>query len=175
MSNLTGVENHKKLLSLLNSPPSPCVKYKISSELKHLPFFVQNFKNYGLTDDRCIYWQVWILTGVKNYKKTIVTIDFTALDLCRVRNFIRIEAFAPLPSKLWLERWQVPTLAGVKNHKKLLSSMNSAPSDCSLWKISWKMVNLIPRSLTPFLKIAYSRLRYGWEETRISKIRSKSS
>ena len=107
MSNLTGVENHKKLLSLLNSPPSPCVKYKISSELKHLPFFVQNFKNYGLTDDTCMYWQVWILTGVKNYKKTIVTIDFTVLDLCRVRNFIRIEAFAPLRSKLWPERWQV--------------------------------------------------------------------
>ena len=41
------------------------------------------------------------------------------------------------------DRW------GVKNHRKLLSSMNSAPSNCSLCKILWKMVNLIPRSPFP--------------------------
>ena len=62
MSNLTGVENHKKLLSLLNSPSSLCVKYEISSKLKHLPFFVQN---YGLKDDRCQHWQVSRIT--ENY------------------------------------------------------------------------------------------------------------
>ena len=53
------------------------------------------------------------------------------------------------------DRW------GVKNHRKLLSSVNSAPSNCSLCKILWKMVNLIPRfpfpishSPFPFLKTA---------------------
>ena len=66
--NLTGFENHRKLLSLLNSPPWICVEYEISSKLKHLPFFVQN---YGLKDDRCQYWQVSKLTGVKNYKNLL--------------------------------------------------------------------------------------------------------
>ena len=71
MLNLKGVENHKKLLPLLNSPPSLCVDYEISSKLIHLPFFVQNFQKHGLTDDRCLHWQVSILTGVKNYKKLL--------------------------------------------------------------------------------------------------------
>ena len=98
-------------------------------------------------------WQVPTLTGVnidrhQKLQKTIVTIEFTALDLRRVRNFIKIEAFAVLRPKLWPKR-QVQTLTGVKNHRKLLSSMNSAPSNCSLCKISWKMVNLIPRSPFP--------------------------
>ena len=57
--NLSGVENHKKLLSLLNSPPSLCAEYEISSKLKHLPFFIQN---YGLTDDSCQHWQVLQIT-----------------------------------------------------------------------------------------------------------------
>ena len=35
--NLTSEENHKKQLSLLNSPPSLCVEYEM--KLKHLPFF----------------------------------------------------------------------------------------------------------------------------------------
>ena len=69
MLNLTGVENHKKLLSLLNSPLSLCVEYEISSKLIHLPFFLQNFQKHGLTDDSCLHWQVSILTGVKNYKR----------------------------------------------------------------------------------------------------------
>ena len=106
MLNLTGIENHKKLLSLLNSPPSLCVEYKISSKLKHLPFFVQNFQNYGLTEDRCIYWHVSILTDFKNYKKTIVSIEFTTLDLCKERNFFKTDAFATLRPKLWHQRWQ---------------------------------------------------------------------
>ena len=58
VSNLTGIENHKKLLSLLNSPPSLWVEYEISSEFKHLLF-------YGLTDDRCQNWQSSKIT--KNY------------------------------------------------------------------------------------------------------------
>ena len=52
-------------------------------------------------------------------------------------------------------------MTGIKNHRKLLPSMNSAPSNCLVCKVSWKMVNLIPRSLFPvpcspfpFLKIA---------------------
>ena len=106
MPNLTRVENHKKLLSLLNSSPWLCVEYKISSKLKHLLFLVQNFPNYGLTDDRCIHWQVSILTHVKNYKKTIVTIEFTNLNLCKERNFFKIDAFATLRPKLWPQRWQ---------------------------------------------------------------------
>ena len=36
--------------------------------------------------------------------KTIVAIEFTALDLCSVRNFIKIEAFTVLHPKLWPER-----------------------------------------------------------------------
>ena len=59
--------------------------------------------------------------------------------------------------------------------QKLSSLVNSAPSNCSVRKISWKMANLISHSLFPFLKIAYFKLRYGREETRISKIGSKSS
>ena len=97
VSNLTGIKNHKKLLPLVNSPPSICVEYKISWKLKHLPFFVQN---YGLKDDRFQQWQVSILTGV----------EITALDWYRVQNFIKIEAFAVLRPKLWPKRWQVPTL-----------------------------------------------------------------
>ena len=149
VSNLTGVENHKKLLLLLNSPPSTCV-----SKLIHLLFLIQNFHNHGLTDDRCLHWQISIFTGVKTYKKIFVTIEFTTLHFCRVRNFIKIEAFAALRPKLWPERWHLSPLAGVKNHTKLLSSMNSVPSNCSLCKISWKMVSLIPRSpfLIPFFK-----------------------
>ena len=50
VSNLTVVKNPKNLLSPLNSSPSICLEYKISSKLKHLPFFVQN---YGLKDGRC--------------------------------------------------------------------------------------------------------------------------
>ena len=69
-------------------------------------------------------------------QKPIVTIEFTALGLCRVENFMKIEAFAVPCPKLWSKRWQVPTLKGVKNHRKLLSSMNSAPSNCPLCKIS---------------------------------------
>ena len=89
----------------------------------------------GVNIDRC-----------RELQKTIVTIEFTTLTLYRVWNFIEIEAFAVLLPKVWHNRWQVPTLTGVKNHRKLLWLMNSAPSNCALCKISWKMVNLIPHS-----------------------------
>ena len=94
--------------------------------------------------------QLPTLTGVKcdkhqKLQKALATIEFTALDLCRVRIFIKIEAFAVLRPKLRPKIWQVPTLTSVKNHRKLLPSMNSAPWNCWLTKISWKMVNLIPR------------------------------
>ena len=87
-------------------------------------------------------WQVSTLTGLninrhQKFQKTIVTIEFTALDLCRVQNFIKFEAFTTRRPKLWPERWQVLTLAGVKYHRKLLPWMNSAPYNCSLCKISW--------------------------------------
>ena len=122
---MTGIEKHKKLLSLLNSPSSLCVEYEISSKLIHLPFFVQNFQKHVLTDDSAyIDWR-------QKLQKSIATIEFTALDLCRVWNFIRIEAFTAFHPKLWPERWHVPTL-----------------------------VDLIPRSPFPFLKISYFKLRY---------------
>ena len=90
VSNLTAVENHKKLLLLLNSPPSLCVEYEIS----------KLWPKRG---------QVPTLTGAKSGKrqklqKAMVTIEFTALDLCRVQNFIKIEAFAVLHPKLRPER-----------------------------------------------------------------------
>ena len=59
---LTGVKSYKKLLSPLNSPPLICAEYKISSKLKHLLLFIQN---YGLKDDTCQHWQVSRIT--KNY------------------------------------------------------------------------------------------------------------
>ena len=46
-------------MSLLNSPPSICVEYEISSKSKHLSFFIQN---NGLKDDRCQHWQVSRIT-----------------------------------------------------------------------------------------------------------------
>ena len=169
MLNLTGVENHKKLLSRLNSPPSLCVEYEISSKLKLIlsPKLPKTWPNR---------WQLPTLTSVNiDRSQKLQKTDFTALDLNRVQNFIKIEAFTTLHPKLWPERWHVPTLASVKNYKKSLSSINSAPSNCSRCKISWKMVNLIPRSLFSFLKISYFKLRYCWKETRVSNIRNKSS
>ena len=68
VSNFRGVDNHKKLLSLLNLQPSLCVEFEISSKLKHLLLFLQN---YGLTDGRCQHWQLSILAGIKNYKKLL--------------------------------------------------------------------------------------------------------
>ena len=122
VSNLTGIENHKKLLPLLNPPSSLCVAYKISSTLKHLPLFVQNFQNYGLTDDRCLHWQVSILIGVKNFKKLLSPLNLP-LSICAEYQIS--------------SNWQVLTVAGVKYHRKLLSSMNSAPYNCSPCKILW--------------------------------------
>ena len=139
MPNLKGIENPKKLLLLLNSAPSFCVEFKISSKLKHLPFYVQNFQNYCLTDDRCIHWQVSILTDVKNYKKTIVTIEFTALDLCRVRNFFKIDAFATLRPKLWPQKWQ-----------------------CQHWQVSRITKNYRHWWIQHFQSVQYAKFRGKW-------------
>ena len=74
MSNLKGVKNDKKLFSLLNSPPSICVEYEISSKLKHFLFFAQN---YGLKDDRC-----------QESQKTIVLNEFSTFKLFIIQNFV---------------------------------------------------------------------------------------
>ena len=175
MLNLTGVENHKKTIVTIEF--ITLTLYWVWDFIKTDTFAILSPKLPKTWPNR---WQLPTLIGVntdrrQKLQKTIVTTDFTALDLCRVQNFIKIEAFTAFHPKLWPERWHVPTLASVKNYKKSLSSINSAPSNCSLCKISWKMVNLIPRSLFSFLKISYFKLRYCWEETRISNIRNKSS
>ena len=62
-----------------------------------------------------------ILTSVKSDRrrksqKTIVTIAFITLILCRVQNFIKIEAFValrPKLPKLWPNRWQVHRMTSV--------------------------------------------------------------
>ena len=99
---MTDYQESQKVLSPLNSGPSICVDFQISSKLKPLQLLLKTvvtikfttLRNYGLIDDRCQYCQVSNLTGVKNPKKTIVTIEFTTLTLCRVQNFIKIEVFS---------------------------------------------------------------------------------
>ena len=103
MSISTGVDIDRrqeslKILLPLNSGPLICVEFQISSKLKLL----QLVQNYGQ-----------VLAGVKfdrrrESQKTIFTIEFTTLTLFRVRNCIKIEAFAFLRPKLWPNRWQVP-------------------------------------------------------------------
>ena len=99
-----------------------------------------------------------MLAGVKfdrsrESQKTIDTIEFTTLNLCGVRNFVKIEVFAVLHPKLWPNRWQVPTLTGVttdgcqywqasKITKKLLSPLNSLPSIHAEYEISSKLKHL---------------------------------
>ena len=89
VSILTGIKNYKKFLSPLNSGPSIYVEFQISSKLKlfQLLFKAMAWKMTGANIDSCEIWQASKIT------KTIVTIEFTTLDLCRVRNFIKIEAF----------------------------------------------------------------------------------
>ena len=99
VTNTDRCQNCKKLLSLLNSLASICAEYEISSKLKPLSFFVQN---YDLKDGRCQHWQV------SESQKTIVINEFSTFKLFTMQNFV------------------------------------------------WKMVNLIPRSPFPFLKIADS-------------------
>ena len=143
MSNLTGFENCKKLLSLLNSPPSLCVEFEISSKLKHLQFFVQN---YGLKDERYQHWQVSVLTGIKNYKNLLSPLN-SRPPFCaeykissKLKHLLFFFQDYGLKDDRW--HWQVSRITE-------LSSMNSAPSNCSLCKILWKMVNLIPHSPFP--------------------------
>ena len=93
------------------------------------------------------------MTGVKfdrrwESQKTIVTIEFTAFTLCRVRDFIKIKAFVILRPELWRDRydrcqqWQVSILTSIKNYKKLLSRLNSPSSICAEYEISSKLKHL---------------------------------
>ena len=67
MPTLTGVnidrrQKLQKTIATIEFTPLDYAEYEISSKLKHLPFFVQN---YGLKDDRCQHWQVSRIT--ENY------------------------------------------------------------------------------------------------------------
>ena len=91
----------------MNSPPSFCVKYEISSKLEHLPFLV---KKCGLKGNRYQYWQASRIT--KNYcQHWIHQPRF-------VQNFIKIGRFAIFGPKLWPKRWQVPLSTGVNNDRR---------------------------------------------------------
>ena len=98
-------------------------------------------------------WQVPTITGAnmdrhQKLQKMIITIEFTALDLCRVQNFIKTEAFA-----FFIQSYGQTgaNIGRCQESQKTISSMNSAFSNCTLSKISWKMVNLIPHSTFHFL------------------------
>ena len=52
--------------------------------------------------------------GRQKLQKTIVTIELSVFDLCRVQSFIKIEAFAVLHPNLWPKIWQVPILRSFK-------------------------------------------------------------
>ena len=161
---MTDYQESQKILSPLNSGPSICVDFQISSKLKPLQLLLKTvvtikfttLRNYGLIDDRCQYCQVSNLTGIKNHKKLLSLLNSPPSLCVEYKISSKLKYFRP---KLWLERWQVSTLVGVKNHRKLLSSMNLAPSNCSLCKISfgkWLTSFPVPRSPFPFLKIASS-------------------
>ena len=128
MPTFTGIniDRQQKLQKYLSPLYSGSLIYVVSNFIKTeaLATFVQN---YGLKDDRYQYWQLSNLTGIKNRKKTIATIEFTTLNFCKVRNVIKIEAFAVLGPKLWPKNWQVSILTGGKNYKKILSPLNSGP------------------------------------------------
>ena len=148
---------HLSISKPLNSPPSICAKYRISSKLEDLPFLVEN------CGTRCS-----TLTGPTRQQvlQLMMTIEFATLTLCRVRNFIKIETFAVPRPKLWPNRWQVPKLTGIKNYKKLLSSLNSPPSICAENKTSLKLKHL------PFFIQNYGlkddRCQY-WQVSRITE------
>ena len=108
-----------------------------------------------------------ILTGVKfdrrrELQKTIVTIEFTTLTLCRVRNFIEIEAFSVLRPKLWPKRWPVPTLTGIKNYKKLLSPLNSNIERCKHWKVSIITENYCDQWIQHLQIVHYVKFHGKW-------------
>ena len=74
---LTDVKNYKKLLWPLNSPPSICVEYEISSRLTHLPLFVQS---YDLNDDSAN------IGKCQESQKTIVIGEFSTFKLFTTQN-----------------------------------------------------------------------------------------
>ena len=80
-------------------------------------------------------------------QKTIATIAFTTLGLCKVQNFIKIRRFAVLGSKLWPKRSQVPISTGInvdrhQESQTIMSPLNSGPSICVEFQISSKLETL---------------------------------
>ena len=98
------------------------------------------------------------LTGARQkLQKIIVTIELSAIDLCIIQNFIKIEAFIVLRPKLWPKRWQVPALTGVTNHRKLLYQWIQHLQSVHYAKFrgKWSTSFPVPRSSFPLLKIAW--------------------
>ena len=95
------------------------------------------------------------LTGIKNYKKLMPPLNSPPSICLQYVTSSKLKHLPLFVQNFDLEddRW------GVKNHRKLLSSMNSAPSNCSLCKILWKMVNLIPRSPFPIFHSPFPFLK----------------
>ena len=135
VSNLTGIENHKKFLSLLNSSLS--VEYEISSKLKHLPFFAQN---YGMKDDRYQSWQVPRIT--ENYCHQWIQ----HLQIVHYAKFCekRLTSF-PVPRSpfpfLKIAPWKSVCLGMrklVQWKKKCNVDLISLPHSDKRYKVSWK-------------------------------------
>ena len=111
MSNLAGrCQNYKKLLSPLNSAPSICAELKVSSKLKHLPFFAQIC---GLKHDWCQYWQRLKLTSIKNHKKLLSPLN-SASSICAEYKIAPNWSSWNSALKIWPRAWQVPILRSAK-------------------------------------------------------------
>ena len=144
------------ILSPMNSGPWICVEFQISSKLKLLQLLFKTIvtiefttlRNYGLKDDRCQYRQESNLTGVENHKKQLPLLN-SPPSLC-----VEYEISSKWNICRSLSKAMAWKMTGAnigrcqESQKTILSSMNSSSSNCSLCKISWKMVNLI--SCSPF-------------------------
>ena len=126
----------KKLLSLLNSPPSLCAEYKVSSKLEHLLFFVQN---YGLTDDRCQQLQVSILTAVKNYKKILSLLNS--------------------PPSLCAEN---EVLSKLKHLPFFVQNYGLKDDSCQHWQLSWIIENYCSQWIQHLQIVHYAKFRRKW-------------
>ena len=105
-----GVENHKTYCRDWIYYPHfvLSMKFHQNSSICCFSSKTMAYQMTGANIDRCQYLQA------SKIQKTIATIEFTALDLCRVRDSIKIEAFVVLRPKLWPEWWQVPILVSQK-------------------------------------------------------------
>ena len=141
---MTVVKNHKKLLFPLNSPPSVCLEYKVSSKLKHLPSMVHNF---CLKTDRCQHSQVSVLTGNKNYKNIchhyIQGLWFMQFQISSKLKLLQL-LFKTMAWKMTgtnigsYQIWQASRIA-----KKLLLLLNSPPSISVKYEMSSKLKHLL--------------------------------